>query len=56
MEPVLRILSDCNIKVGLKPCLTLGYIFAKPKDPLPKNQKTHAGYGYSIPCSDCERE
>jgi hypothetical protein len=33
--------------------LTLGYIFAKPKDPLKTNQKTHVVY--SIPCGDCEK-
>ena len=34
--------------------MTLGRIFAKPKGPIPKNQKTHAVY--SIPCSDCGKE
>ncbi len=34
--------------------MTLGHIFAKPKDPIPTNQKTHAVY--SIPCNDCEKE
>ena len=53
-EPIKRILSNCNIKVALKPCLTLGHIFAKPKDPVKTNQKTHAVY--SIPCGDCEKE
>ncbi len=53
-EPIKRILSNCNIKVTLKPYLTLGHIFAKPKDPIPTNQKTHAVY--SIPCNDCEKE
>ncbi len=53
-EPIKRILSNCNIKVALIPCLTLGHIFAKPKDPIPTNQKTHAVY--SIPCNDCEKE
>jgi hypothetical protein len=47
-EPIKRILSNCNIKVALKPYLTLGHIFAKPKDPVKTNQKTHAIY--SIPC------
>ena len=47
-------LSNCNIKVALKPYLTLGHIFAKPKDPVKTNQKTHAVY--SIPCGDCEKE
>ena len=53
-EPIKRILSNCNIKVALKPYLTLGHIFAKPKDPVKANQKTHAVY--SIPCGDCEKE
>ena len=53
-EPIKRILSNCNIKVALKPYLTLGHIFAKPKDPVKTNQKTHAVY--SIPCGDCEKE
>ena len=43
-EPIRRILSNCNIKVALKPYLTLGHIFAKPKDPVKTNQKTHAVY------------
>ena len=34
--------------------MTLGHIFAKPKDPIKTNQKTHAVY--SIPCGDCEKE
>jgi hypothetical protein len=34
--------------------LTLGHIFATPKDPVKTNQKTHAVY--SIPCGDCEKE
>ena len=46
-EPIKRILSNCNIKVALKPYLTLGHIFAKPKDPVKTNQKTHVVY--SIP-------
>ena len=36
-EPIKRILSNCNIKVALKPYLTLGHIFAKPKDPVKTN-------------------
>ena len=47
-EPIKRILSDCNIKVALKPYLTFGHIFAKPKDPIPKNQKTHATIIYTM--------
>ena len=43
--------SFWDVKVAIKPNLTLGYIFAKPKDPVETNQKTHAIY--SIPCSDC---
>jgi hypothetical protein len=44
----------CNIKVALKPYLTLGHIFAKPKDLVKTNQKTHAVY--SIPCGDSKKE
>jgi hypothetical protein len=54
-EPIKRILSIIVIlRLPLKPYLTLGHIFAKPKDPVKTNQKTHAVY--SIPCSDCEKE
>ena len=35
-EPIKRILINYNIKVSLKPYLTLGHIFAKPKDPVKK--------------------
>jgi hypothetical protein len=38
-EPIKRILSNCNIKVALKPYLTLGHIFAKPKDPVKQIRK-----------------
>ena len=38
-------LTDCNSP--------LGYIFAKPKDRVPTDQKTHAVY--STPCGDCEK-
>ena len=34
--------------------MTLDHIFAKPKDPVKTNQKTHAVY--SIPCGDCGKE
>jgi hypothetical protein len=52
-EPIKRILSNCGS--ALKPgYLTSGNIFAKPKDPVRTNQKTHAVY--SIPCGDCEKE
>ena len=36
-EPIKRMLSNCNIKVALKRYLTLGHIFAKPKDPVKTN-------------------
>ena len=50
-EPIMRILNNCDIKVALKPIQTLGHIFAKPKDGVPTDRKTHAVY--SIPCGDC---
>ena len=52
-EPIRRVLNNCGIKVSLKPFQTLGHIFAKPKDRVPTDQKTHAVY--SIPCGDCEK-
>ncbi|CAH3158084.1 unnamed protein product, partial [Pocillopora meandrina] len=36
------------------PFQTLGHIFAKPKDPVTKEQRTDAIY--SIPCNDCDNE
>ena len=53
-EPIKRILCSYNAKVAQKPFLTLKYIFAKPKDPVPKEQKSDAIY--SIPCNDCNQE
>jgi hypothetical protein len=53
-EPIKRILSNGNIKVALKRYLTLGHIFAKPKDPVKTSHKTYAVY--SIPCANCEKE
>ena len=49
MEPIKRILNSHNVKVAQKPFRTLGHIFAKPKDPATKEQRTDA-----IPCNDCE--
>ena len=43
---------SCGAKVALKPFRTLGHIFAKPKDRVPTDWKTHAVY--YIPCGDCE--
>ena len=54
MEPIKRILNSHNIKVAQKPFQTLGHIFAKPKDPVTKEQRTDAIY--SIPCNDCDNE
>ena len=42
-----------NKNTRLKPFRTLGHIFAKPKDRVPTDRKTHAVY--SIPCGDCEK-
>ena len=49
-----RILCSHSVKVAQKPFLTLNHIFAKPKDPVPKEQKSDAIY--SIPCNDCNQE
>ena len=53
-EPIKRILNGHNVKVAQKPFRTLGHIFAKPKDPVTKEQRTDAIY--SIPCNDCDNE
>ena len=45
---------DCGVKVALKPYLTLSRIFARPKDPVHINKKTHAVC--SLPSDDCENE
>ena len=44
-EPIKRILNSHTVKVAQKPFhLTLGHIFAKPKDPVTKEQRTDAIY------------
>ena len=53
-EPTKRILNGYNVKVAKKPFQTLGHIFAKPKDPVTKEQRTDAIY--SISCNDCDNE
>ena len=53
-EPMKRILNSHSVKVAQKPFQTLGHIFAKPKDPITKEQRTEAIY--SIPCNDCDNE
>ena len=53
-ETIKRILNSHNVKVAQKPFQTLGHIFAKPKDPVTKEQRTDANY--SIPCNDCDNE
>ena len=50
-EPIKRILNNYNIKVALKPHHTIGNLFPKPKDPVPKDQTR--GAIYSIPCEVC---
>ena len=37
-EPIKRILNSHNVKVAQKSFQTLGHIFAKPKDPVTKEQ------------------
>ena len=53
-ELIKRILNSHNVKVAQKSFQTLGHIFAKPKDPVTKEQRTDAIY--SIPCNDCDNE
>ena len=52
-EPIKQILSNHNIKVGQKPHQTIGNLFPKPKDPVPKDQTR--GAIFSIPCKDCDK-
>jgi len=52
-EPIKRILSNHNMKVAQKPYQTIGNLFPKPKDPVPKDQTR--GAIYSIPCKDCDK-
>ena len=47
-------LNSHNVKVAQKPFQTLRHIFAKPKDPVTKEQRTDAIY--SIPYNDCDNE
>ena len=51
-ELIKRILAGHNVKVAQKPFQTLGHIFSKPNDHLPREQWTDSVY--SIPCKDCE--
>ena len=53
-EPIRRILPSYNGKVAQKRIQALEHIFSKPKDCVPKEQRT--GSVYSIPCKDCEHE
>ena len=53
-EPIKRVLNSHNVKVAQKPFKCFGHIFAKPKDPVTKEQRTDAIY--SIPCNDCDNE
>ena len=50
-EPIKRILNNYNIK--LAPHHTIGNLFPKPKDPVPKDQTR--GAIYSIPCKVCDK-
>ena len=43
-EPIKRILNSHTVKVAQKPFQTLEHIFAKPKDPVTKEQRTDAIY------------
>ena len=53
-EPIKIILCSHNVKVAQKRFLTLNHIFAKPKDPVPKEQTSDAIY--SVLCNDCNQE
>ena len=47
-------MNSHNVKVAQKLFETVGHIFAKPKDPVPKEQGVDAIY--SIPYNDCDQE
>ena len=52
-EPIKRILEHFGIKVALKPHQTIGNLFPKPKDPVPKAQIRAPIY--KIPCGGCKK-
>ena len=52
-EPIKRILKHFGIKVALKPHQTIGNLFPKPKDPVPKAQI--CAPIYKIPCGGCKK-
>ena len=52
-EPIKRILEHFGIKVALKPHQTIGNLFPKPKDHVPKAQIRAPIY--KIPCGGCEK-
>ena len=49
----LHLVSNHDIIVAQKPHRTIGNLFPKPKDPVPKDQTR--GAIYSIPCKDCDK-
>ena len=51
-EPIKRILASHNVKVAQKPFQTLRHVFCRPKDRVPRGQRTDSVY--SIHCKDCE--
>ena len=47
-EPIKRILGSCGVKDALKPYQTIGSLFPKPKEPVPKDQtRTYEDYDKS---------
>jgi len=52
-KPIKRVLNSYNIKVTLKPHLTIGSLFPKPREPVPKDRAR--GVIYSIPYKDCDK-
>ena len=53
-ETIKIIFNSHNVKVAQKPFQNLGHIFAKPKDPITKEQRNDAIY--SILCNECDHE
>ena len=55
-EPIKRILSNHNIKVAQKPYQTIGNLFPKPKDPVPKDQTRGAIYSIKSYIGETKRK
>ena len=50
-DKIQRVLNDVDVKVAMRPFVTIGKSFPCPKDPLDVNEIT--GIIYQVPCHDC---